>query len=396
MSRRVVVDATSIGGRLGGIGVYGVNLVRAFARTAADFDLTIVLNEAARPHFLPAAWPRGVRVRWMGASVSPDHGSLGHLRRWLYANRLALQQRNALVFAASQIEAAVIGGPRVVMVHDLIPLRFPQWHPRQRFFFRYVLGTALRGAAAVVAPSRATRDRLVEHYGLPAGRIRVIPHGVPVPRRTGPRVGSTEAPMILGFGGGGPVKNVQTLIHAFRRIENLIPHRLVIVGDRRRPGRGPATAASPRVAFTSWVSEDEKLALLDRAAALVCPSFDEGFGFPPLEAMARGCPVVASRLGSLPELCADAAVYVDPHDAGGIASALLNVLSQERLREMLVERGARRAAMFDWDASAGEHIRLFREVMAARDLERASRWPAAALDATPSSPGVALQGRDQP
>jgi glycosyltransferase involved in cell wall biosynthesis len=397
MPRRVVVDATSIGGRLGGIGVYGVNLVRTLAGMEADLDITIVLNETARPHFLPAACLRGVEVRWVGSSVSPDRGSLGHLRRWLHANRLALQQRDALIFATSQIEAAVIGRPRVVMVHDLIPLRFPQWHPRQRFFFRHVLGAALRGAAAVVVPSRATRDRLLEHYGLAAERIRVIPHGVSVPLRAGPRGGPGREPLILGFGGSSPVKNVQTLIHAFRRVESQIPHRIVIVGDRRRLGRVSETGASPRVAFLSWVSEEEKLALLDRAAVLVCPSFDEGFGFPALEAMARGCPVVASRAGSLPEVCADAAIYIAPQDAEGIAAALLGVLSPGRLRDTLVEKGARRATSFGWNASAAEHLRLFREVLAAGGRgRRASRWPAAALDAAPPSPGVAFQGRDRP
>jgi glycosyltransferase involved in cell wall biosynthesis len=237
----------------------------------------------------------------------------------------------------------------------------------------------------------------MEHYGLAAERIRVIPHGVPVPPRTGPRGSPTREPLILGFGGSSPVKNVQTLIHAFRGVERLIPHRLVIVGDRRRLGRVSATGASPRVGFLSWVSEEEKLALLDRAAVLVCPSLDEGFGFPALEAMARGCPVIASRAGSLPEVCADAAIYVDPHDAEGIVSALLGVLSQGRLRETLVEKGARRATTFDWDASAAEHLRLFREVIVASDLgRRASRWHAAALDAASSSPGVVLQGRDRP
>ena len=99
----------------------------------------------------------------MGGSLSPDRGTLGHLRRWLYANRLALQ-RNALVFAASQIEAASVGRPGVVMVHDLIPLRFAQSHLRHHFFFRHLLGPALRGAAAVVVSILPrTRDRLLEH-----------------------------------------------------------------------------------------------------------------------------------------------------------------------------------------------------------------------------------------
>ena len=395
MRRRVVVNATSIGGRPGGIGVYGVNLVKALIGADSELDLTIVLNDTARPHFLDVRWPPHVEVRWVGGSLSPDHGSLGHLRRWLFANRLALQ-RNALVFAASQIEAALFGRPRVVMVHDLIPLRFPQWHPRQHFFFRHLLGPALRGAAAVVVPSCTTRDRLLEHYGVRAERIRVIPHGMSVPLRAQPRAGSGRDRLILSFGGANPVKNVQTLVQAFRRVEHRIPHRLVVIGDRRRPGKRPATGSSSRIQFLGWVSEREKLELLDRAAALVSPSFDEGFGFPAVEAMARGCPVLASRAGSLPEVCADAAIYFGPQDAAGIAEALLAVLSPGPLRESLVEKGTRRAASLDWSASAAEHLGLFGEILAAGDRDRrTSRWPTAAVAAAPSSAGVVLRGPDR-
>jgi glycosyltransferase involved in cell wall biosynthesis len=395
MGRSVVVNATSIGDRPGGIGVYGINLVRALARTEGELDFSVVLNEAARPHFRDVRWPPHVEVRWVSGSLSPDHGSLGHLRRWLYANRLALQ-RNAPVFAASQIEAALVGRPGVVMVHDLIPLRYPQWHPRQHFFFRHLLGPALRRAAAVVVPSCATRDRVLEHYGLAPERIRVIPHGLSVPLAAHPQAGRARDPLILTFAGANPVKNVQTLVDAFRRVEHRIPHRLVIIGDRRRPGRRPAVTKSSRIEFLGWVSQQVKLELLDRAAVLVCPSFDEGFGFPVLEAMARGCPVVASSAGSLPEVGADAAIYVAPQDTEGVAASLLAVLSPGALRDRLVEKGSRRAASLDWAASAGEHIRLFCEVLAARDLRRrASRWPATAVAGAPSSAGVVLRGPDR-
>ena len=387
MRRSVVVNATSIGGRPGGIGVYGINLVRALARTEGELDFSVVLNEAARPHFRDVRWPPHVEVRWVSSSLSPDHGSLGNLRRWLYANRLALQ-RDALVFAASQIEAALVGRPGVVMVHDLIPLRFPQWHPRQRFFFRHLLGPALRGAAAVVVPSRATRDRLLEHYRLPAECIRVIPHGPSLPLLAPPPVEPARDPLVLAFGGTNPMKNVQTLIHAFRRVENRIPHRLVVIGDRGPLGRRPAASNSSRIQFLDWVSQGVKLELLDRAAVLVCPSLDEGFGFPAMEAMARGCPVLASSAGSLPEVCADAAIFVAPQDTEGVAAALLAVLSPGPLRDRLVLKGTQRAASLDWAASAAEHLHLFREVLAAREFgRRASPLPAA----VPSSAGGVLR-----
>jgi glycosyltransferase involved in cell wall biosynthesis len=215
--------------------------------------------------------------------------------------------------------------------------------------------------------------------------------------RAQPRAASARDPLILTLGGASPVKNVQTLLDAFRRVEHLIPHRLVVIGDSRRPGRTPSAEGSSRIQFLGWVSEREKLDLLDRAALLVCPSFDEGFGFPAVEAMARGCPVLASWAGSLPEVCADAATYVAPQDAEGIAAALIALLSPGPLRDSLIAKGTQRAASLDWGASAAEHFGLFREVLAAGDLGgRASRWPGAEAAVAPPSPaGMAIPSPDR-
>jgi glycosyltransferase involved in cell wall biosynthesis len=147
------------------------------------------------------------------------------------------------------------------------------------------------------------------------------------------------------------------------------------------------------VQWLDWVSEREKLELLDRAAVLVCASLDEGFGFPALEAMARGCPVLASWAGSLPEVCGDAAVYVKPRDAEGIAAALLALVDTGPLRQTLVDRGLRRAAAFDWDASAAAHVRLFREVLASGAGGREAERPPAALGGEPPLDAAVQSGQ---
>lgn len=360
----VIINATSIGSALGGIGVYGVNLIKALARTEGPFRYEVFMNRDARLHFAGTSLAPGMTVHWVGRSLSPDRGSRGHALRWLFANGLAIRGGRTLLFGVSQIEAALIGFGGVVMVHDLIPLLFPAHHPRQRHFYRYLLGPALRSAAAVIAPSLTTKGLLERHYRLSGEKIRVIPHGVPVPRREPSALARAEKPLILCVGRSGYMKNAETLLAAHRLLAPELRARLVFAGSERPR----AAAPDPTVDFLGAVSEADKLDLLDGATLLVCPSLYEGFGFAPLEAMARGCPVIVSTAGSLPEVCGDAARYVDPRDPARMAAAIRELLLDDRLRGELVERGLERARSFSWETSARQHVDLFQETLALRSL----------------------------
>jgi len=365
MDHTVIINATSIGRVLGGIGVYGVLLIKAVARVDTPLRFRVILNEDARPHFAGVTFPENVRVDYVPAAMSPDRGTRGHVLRWLYATQRAVRAGRSLVFGTSQIEAPLLGTPGVVTVHDVIPLLFERYHPRQRHFYRHVLGPALRGAAAVITPSRATKERLQEQYGLVPEKIRVIPHGVSVASAARSEASPPREPFILCIGRPNPIKNVRTLLAAHRLLRPYLPVKVVFAG-----GDGPRPedmARDPDVVFRGNVTDAEKLELLDRASVLVCPSLYEGFGLPPLEAMARGCPVVISSTGSLPEVGGDAARYVDPLDASAMAAAIHEVLTDARLRERMIDRGYRRARRFSWEASARQHVSLFEEVLALRD-----------------------------
>jgi alpha-1,3-rhamnosyl/mannosyltransferase len=381
MDRTVVINATSIGESLDGIGAYGIHLLKALWQMPAAGPFTVFVTRAARPHFADTPTPPHVTLRWVSAGLSPDGGTRAHLLRWAYANFVAARHPRALVFSTSPIAAASFGGRSVVMVHDLIPLLFPRHHPRQRFFYRHVLGPALRRATAVVTPSASTRADLERHYGLDGGRIHVIPHGLTVPLAA-PSVRSADAsirrpdgdPFLLCLGRLSPTKNVETLVRAYGRLEGQVPERLVVAGAGPLPG-----IPARRVTYLGAVSEARKLDLLDRASALVCPTLYEGFGLIPLEAMARGCPVVVSRVGSLPEVCGDAALYFDPVDVDGMAAATLRVLTDEPLRRDMVEEGGRRARALSWEASARRHLAVFEEALAVAPAS----LPAAAADFVP-------------
>jgi glycosyltransferase involved in cell wall biosynthesis len=372
MPRTILINATSIGRSVDGIGTYGTHLVRAIcARPVGDLRFDIVLSAASRIHFKGMDVPPHVRLCWVTSAVSPDGGTRGHFLRWIHGSLVGARHPRSLVFSTSPIAAPLVGGPTVVMVHDLIPLLFPRYHPRQRVFYRTMLGPALRRAAALLTPSTRTKEDLQEHYGLDPARIHVVPHGPTVPvapsavRRPDASVRTPDGtPFILCLGRRSPMKNVQALVQAYALLRDRVPERLVIAGA----APDLPTVAPPGVTYVDEVPEAMKQDLLDRASVLVCPTLYEGFGLIPLEAMSRGCPVVVSRVGSLPEVCGDAAQYFDPGDVPGIAEATLRVLRDPELRGRMAVDGLRRARSHSWERSVARHVAVFEEALAGRPV----------------------------
>jgi alpha-1,3-rhamnosyl/mannosyltransferase len=222
-------------------------------------------------------------------------------------------------------------------------------------------------AARIAVPTAATRDQAIELLQLPAAKFRVIPFGadhLPPDMAGAPRRESHA----LCLGTIEPRKNHVRLIAAWRLLPAPRPP-LIVAG--RRGWECIETVAALRQAeaegLLQWIPDagDERIAeLLRDARLLVYPSQLEGFGFPPLEAMARGIPVVAGDTPALAEVLDDAAVLCDPRDVSAIAAGVARVWHDAQLRTRLRERGEARAARYRWDACAAAHAELYREVVA--------------------------------
>ncbi len=238
--------------------------------------------------------------------------------------------------------------PQVVTVHDLAFERLPDcFSPAFRRWAQVTHRRAARGADAVVCVSQTTRRDALARWGLDAARIVVAAHG---PGQE-PRVGGGHAAHFLYVGDDEPRKNLGLLLDAharYRRLAGADGLDLVLAGSARSAQDGVRCEPAPDLAT-----------LLDGAAALVHPALHEGFGLTPLEAMHAGVPVIAARSPGLAETCADAALYVDPYDADGLAQALARVAAEPKLRASLAARGLARAAQFSWRASARAHIAAY-------------------------------------
>jgi len=264
-------------------------------------------------------------------------------------------------------------GRLVVTIHDVLHLARPEFigGRHRRLYARALFGVVAKRAARIMVDSDFTRTELTRHTGVRPERVRRVYPGVGESwfAQRPPKVPRTSDSYVVFVGNVKPHKNLGALLRAFADLRDRIPERLVIVGRRSgfRTGDsevpGLADQIGDRVKFTGEVTDSQVRELVAGASALVQPSLYEGFGLPPLEAMACGCPVLVSRCGSLPEVCGDAAWYCDANDYRDIGRQLWRILTDEPLRGQLRARGSARAKQFTWQACAEQTLAVLREVV---------------------------------
>lgn len=244
---------------------------------------------------------------------------------------------------------------------------------RDRFYLNLDY-KGIRKAARIIAISRATKRDLVYYLGIPDEQISVIYPGVDhAIFRPLPHSSNFEYPYILFVGSEHPRKNLPTLLKAFKKLKKQAQFKdLKVVKVGKAGGaeanyRGQTTQVinsldlMGEVIFTEVISAEDLRAYYCGAECSAFPSLYEGFGFPPLEAMACGCPVVTSDSSSLPEVVGDAAIKLSPYDVKGLASVLEEVLTDQELKESLIKKGMEQAAKFSWERAAEKTLEVYRE-----------------------------------
>lgn len=255
--------------------------------------------------------------------------------------------------------------PEIVTVHDTVAWRFPDESRPETF-----APAELRRARAVVSVSRFAADDVAERLGLE--RVHVVHNGVDE-RLTGARPAPAarlralgiEGPYVLHAGGSSLRKNLEGLADAWPKVRSRFPGVSLVLAGPPSSRRDRLFGALDGAVRVGRVPDADVPGLLAAAAAVVVPSVYEGFGLPALEGLAVGTPVVAADRSSLPEVCGDAAVLVEP-DGPAIAAGLEHVLAGGGDVDRMVARGRERARRFTWDASAAAHARLWRDVLEGR------------------------------
>ena len=293
-----------------------------------------------------------------------------HLR---FATAL-LRTRPDITFVPAHSLPFIFPGKSIVTVHDLGYKYFPAAHPGvQRSYLDWTTRFSQARADIVLADSQATADDLSRFYGTSAGKIRVVYPGV-----DGANLKATSGDIesvrekfqlpvryFLFIGTLQPRKNIQRLVQAFGNWQREYDDQetsLVLAGGKGWLFDESWLDGAQNVKLTGYVDEADKGGLLAGAIALVFPSLYEGFGFPAVEAMICGTPVIASNTSSLPELVGDAGLLVDPLSAAEIAEAMSRCSDDDALRQELIGRGRHRAKSFSWDATAESVLDAFEEL----------------------------------
>lgn len=366
---KILLNGTALTDQATGLGVYGHELISRLIPLGAErFDLRLYTSSA------PLLEEFGNRAYPVSPSLSPARGFSGHLKRlaWCQTSLPRLARGFDLVYSPVPEGVAWKQAPQVVTVHDLIPALFPQYSPKMAHYFKRGLPWVLKHSLAAVCVSRSTARDLersgaqvpfeVIHEGCDHRRYR------PEPRRPLPAHYGLER-YFFYVGDFRRYKNLHKSLEGFAQadLEGVVfalagkkdgvfyPELLETV---KRLG------IEEKVRFLGYVPDEDLPALYQNALALSFASLYEGFGLPPLEAMASGTPVILSELSSLPEVSGEAGYYVDAHSTDSLAAAYRALALDKALREKHRQLGLERAQDFTWERSAQAHLDLFERLLA--------------------------------
>jgi glycosyltransferase involved in cell wall biosynthesis len=377
---RVGLNLAYLVRRSGGAGTYARELIPELLGLGAR--ITAFASRELDAEDRRSPWGR--EVEWVTLPLTVTHGppwnALRSLRsQWLMTPAAAARKRLDVVHGLANV--VPLAAPRVatvVTLLDLIWLRHPEtMTARETLGMKASAIPSARMADRVIAISEAARDDMVATLGLDPRRIDVTPLAVRHDA-SAPRAGEAELRAALELGNRPVVlcvsqkrshKNLARLIEAVAGLDAV----LVLPGsptehelELRRVAE--ELGAADRVRFPEWLEADQLEGLYGIAACFVLPSFEEGFGLPVLEAMARGTPVCCSDASSLPEVAGDAALLFDPASADAIRDAIVRVLGDPALAARLADRGRARAARFTWRRTAEATMACYRQAIAGRRL----------------------------
>ncbi|MGI8836238.1 MAG: glycosyltransferase family 4 protein [Pyrinomonadaceae bacterium] len=377
---RIAIDAHSVGNKLGGNESYAKNLIEALAEIDGVNQYTIFVTRPEARERFSNRWPN-FQVR-----TTPPHTPFVRIPLTLSAEL----RRNRVDVLHVQFTAPPFSPcPVVVSIHDLSFEHLPQtFKRRSRMQLRLTVRRSARNAAQVIALSEHTRADLIDTYNLRPEKVNVVPLAAPdafAPVRDDNelqrvrQIYGIDRSYLLSVGSIQPRKNLRRLIEAYSLLQQQQPEcklpQLVLVGKNAWLYDETLQLLKDRdvgasIVLPGYVPESDLPALYSGALCFIYPSYFEGFGLPPLEAMKCGAPVIVGNKTSLPEVVGDAALMIDPFDVNAIAAAIQKVISDSDFRSELRVKGMQRAKQFDWKETARQTLAVYEKAFAIQSKRR--------------------------
>ncbi|ABY95274.1 MULTISPECIES: glycosyltransferase family 4 protein [Thermoanaerobacter] len=373
---RIAINASILDDRPSGLGIYTLNVVNYLCQIVDKNDELIIYTSVPQ-YFTEQS---NIKIKKIPEITQPKYGKQAAIYRFKWINTSLL--KNLKGEKVDLLYSTTHHGPlfyknQIITIHDLLPIHFNYKDSLQRIlqtnYFKFILPRIIERAKKIITISDCTKSNIVKYFNVQEEKIVRIYNGYDrnlfFPRDDAKsyiygKYGIED--YILAVGASYPHKNYDNLIKAITlTLDKNI--KLIIAGgkDEYRNYLKKLTKELnlvDRVLFINYVPQEDLPYLYSAARCLVYPSLYEGFGLPPLEAMACGCPVITSNTSSLPEVVGDAGVMINPHSIEEIAKAIDMVLSNENLRKEMIEKGLKQAQKFSWRKTAEEIYKVIKEI----------------------------------
>jgi glycosyltransferase involved in cell wall biosynthesis len=374
---RIGINFHTVDKYISGVEYYSLGLLNGLLNINQRNDYIVYTNQPdlVREHVQPANNLTIVKVKYTkkrAARIFWEHTQLP---------KLVVRQDLDVLHCPSYIcPIRKTSVPYVATIHDTIAIDHPEWcKPANSLYYNCFMRVAAKKASCVISVSKCTADDLKRNFDLPCAKIHVVYSGIDSifkPNKDSSQCREVKIrynlpeSYILYVGNIEPKKNIWTLLRLQQKLKQMgLPHKLVIVGMRSWGTKVELDEISKEiklnnVVWIGYVSRRDLPCIYQMADVFVFLSLYEGFGFPPLEAMACGTPVISTTQGALNETVADAALTVEPYNVWQITQAVISIITDPSLRERHIHMGLKQSGLFDWEKTAKETLSVYQEVSA--------------------------------
>jgi glycosyltransferase involved in cell wall biosynthesis len=370
----VAIDATIVKPQRTGLDRYAIEVLSQLA-TILDNNPNYNFEVFTHDKSIEKFWKRSISIV---SGIDPSLKRYSSRRFFWHMNILPiiLKMRGFdLLYSPCHEGIFIPSVKQIITIHDLLPVKYPEIYPKIKYYFKYMLPILIRASSAIITISEATKNDIISYYKVDHKPIYVIPHGinrnifspVDIPLIDNVKHKYNINNYILFVSETRPYKNLYKLVQAYSNL-NIPDIDLVIVGNIFKYGKDELLGLiktleiEERVRFLGYVPDNDLPSLYSGARMLVFPSLVEGFGAPPLEAMSCGCPVIASNASSVPEVCGNAALYIDPYNIDDISDRIKLLISNDPLRQELIQKGIARSQLFSWEKTVSDILQVIEKV----------------------------------